>query len=83
MSLSRAEVRADLELWSRAGLLSEPAENFDPTEPRIKAKIAEYQRMRSGPEFAQAVDRYDDAPSAQRRVAVSQLATNPALVFAN
>lgn len=56
--LSQAEVRADLNLWNRAGLGhsalsgSDPASSFD-----YERRVATYQRLRSGPEYAAEVAR--------------------------
>ncbi len=56
---TRAEVRADLELWKRAGL-----DDFwrgeatpDTFSRGYRMAYAEYVRMRSGPEYQQEVER--------------------------
>lgn len=56
---TRAEVRADLELWKRAGLDDfHRGENTPDTFSREYRKAyAEYVRMRSGPEYQQEVER--------------------------
>ncbi|PWW46894.1 DUF4148 domain-containing protein [Melaminivora alkalimesophila] len=56
--LSRAEVQADLNLWRRAGL-----ENYTTSQGPAEAnaeqarRMAEYQRLRSGPEYRREVQR--------------------------
>ncbi len=47
-ALSRAEVQADLNLWNRAGLNQFSGEQFAADTPAYQAKLAEYQRLRSG-----------------------------------
>ncbi|WP_237174133.1 DUF4148 domain-containing protein [Paracandidimonas lactea] len=56
---TRAEVRADLELWKRAGLDDFwRGENTPDTFSReYRTAYAEYVRMRSGPEYQQEVER--------------------------
>lgn len=53
--VGRAEVQADLHLWQRAGL-GGPGE-VDTMSADYQAKLATYQRLRSGPAFAAEVDR--------------------------
>lgn len=70
---SRAEVKADFRLFARAGLSNyATSEQFDPYGNDFKRRAALYQRMRSGPEFAQEVERIEGA----RRPAVAT-ATGP------
>ena len=57
--LSRAEVLADLALWNRAGLNNYYYQlgefyNFD---AEYQQRLAQYQKMRSGPEFQEEVRR--------------------------
>jgi hypothetical protein len=57
-ALSRAEVQADLNLWNRAGLGQVNAGDRTPdADPTYQARVAEYQRLRSGPEFVAEVRR--------------------------
>jgi hypothetical protein len=64
--VSRAEVLADLHLWQRAGL-GETGE-ADTLSAGYQAKLAAYQRLRSGPAFAAEVERLQ-RPSSQRGTA--------------
>lgn len=56
-ALSRAEVQADLAMWSRAGLNAYPerAENYWDAE--YQQRLARYQRLRSGPEYLAELQR--------------------------
>ncbi|MFW7342368.1 DUF4148 domain-containing protein [Pollutimonas sp. H1-120] len=56
---TRAEVRADLELWKQAGLdeFSSGEATPDTFSREYKAAYAEYIRLRSGPEYQQEVER--------------------------
>lgn len=57
-ALSRAEVQADLNLWNRAGLGQANAGDRTPdADPAYEARVAEYRRLRSGPEFVAEVRR--------------------------
>lgn len=57
-ALSRAEVQADLNLWNRAGLGQANAGDRTPdANPGYQASLAEYNRLRSGPEFVAEVRR--------------------------
>ena len=57
-ALSRAEVQADLNLWNRAGLGQANAGDRTPdADPAYQASLAEYRRLRSGPEFVAEVRR--------------------------
>ncbi|EER61769.1 conserved hypothetical protein [Acidovorax delafieldii 2AN] len=56
--LSRAEVLADLNLWARAGLLAYPSDEIGyASYPVYEARLAEYRRLRSGPEYLAEVRR--------------------------
>ena len=56
--VSRAETVADLNLWLRSGLgQSAYRDDFDPARGSYRAKLAMYQRLRQGPEFAAEVAR--------------------------
>lgn len=56
--LSRAEVQADLNLWNRAGLGQANSGDRTPdADPAYEARLAEYRRLRSGPEFVAEVRR--------------------------
>ncbi len=56
--LSRAEVAADLALWSRAGLrnVGQGDHSFI-ADPANEQRLAEYRRLRSGPEYLAEVRR--------------------------
>ena len=55
---TRAEVQADLNLWNRAGLGQANAGDRTPdADPAYEARVAEYRRLRSGPEFVAEVRR--------------------------
>ena len=57
-TLSRAEVLADLVLWRRAGLDAfAPGEAASLSNPAYASRFAEYQRLRSGPEYLAEVSR--------------------------
>lgn len=60
--LTRAEVRADLAMWQRAGL---PAlvnsEAYDPRDPEVLRRMAEYTRLRNGPEYLAELRRLQPA----------------------
>ena len=58
----RSEVMADFNLFARAGLRDYATrETFDPYAAEPRRRIALYQRMRAGPEFAQEVARLEGA----------------------
>lgn len=60
--LTRAEVRADLEMWQRSGmaqLIDEKA--YDPSTPEAQHALAEYERLRAGPGFRAEVMRLEHA----------------------
>jgi hypothetical protein len=53
---TRAEVQADLAMWQRAGLGNfYNSEVADPLDPRAQSKVAEYERLRNGPEYKAAL----------------------------
>ena len=57
-ALSRAEVQADLNLWNRAGLSgSNSGESYADNTPAYAARLAQYQRQRSGAEYQAEVTR--------------------------
>ena len=57
-ALSRAEVLADLSLWTRAGLREySQGERSIVDSPDYAAKLAEYHRLRSGPAYQAEVRR--------------------------
>ena len=57
-SLSRAEVQADLNLWNRAGLSGmNTGEGYADTNSDYAARLAQYQRARSGAEYQAEVRR--------------------------
>lgn len=56
--LTRAEVIADLSLWKRAGLQAyQGGESHDTFSPAYERSLAEYQRLRNGPEYLAEVRR--------------------------
>ena len=56
--LTRAEVIADLNLWKRAGLHTyQSGESQEMFNPAYERALAEYQRLRSGPEYLAEVRR--------------------------
>jgi len=56
----RSEVAADFNLFARAGLAGyQTSDNFDPYSAQGRQRIATYQRLRSGPEFAREVARIE------------------------
>ena len=57
-SLSRAEVQADLNLWNRAGLSgANSGRGYADNTPAYAARLAQYQRQRSGAEYQAEVTR--------------------------
>ncbi|OUM00326.1 hypothetical protein [Variovorax sp. JS1663] len=59
-AVSRAETVADLNLWLRAGLgQTAYREGYDPTRADNRARMAMYQRLRNGPEYAAEVARME------------------------
>ena len=53
---TRAEVQADLAMWQRAGLGNfYNSEVADPLDPQAQSKVAEYERLRNGPEYKAAL----------------------------
>ncbi|WP_312307221.1 DUF4148 domain-containing protein [Pulveribacter sp.] len=62
--LSRAEVLADLALHRRAGLDAQGSSEILPVgNADYERRLAEYQRLRSGPEYLAEVRRFGGAPS--------------------
>lgn len=60
---TRAEVLADLEMWDRAGMNRYPSETGYPDikhNADYQSNLSEYQRLRSGPEFQQAVQKLQE-----------------------
>lgn len=56
----RSEVVADFRLYARAGLAAlQSSEAYDPFSAQAQQRMAHYQRLRSGPEFAQEVQRIE------------------------
>ncbi|MBB1593116.1 DUF4148 domain-containing protein [Achromobacter sp. UMC46] len=57
-SKTRAEVRADLRLWTRAGLTELHRGELEPDVFGLdyRTRYAEYVRMRTGPEYQQALE---------------------------
>lgn len=57
---SRAEVRAEVEVWRQAGLDRYDMEGVDFTSRNYQQQLAEYQRLRSGPEYEAALRRNEN-----------------------
>lgn len=61
-AVTRAQVLADLEMWDRAGMNQYPSE-AGYTDVRNDAgyqrNLSEYQRLRSGPEYQEAVHKLE------------------------
>lgn len=57
--LSRAEVIADLNLWKRVGLqaYTNRGDSYEFFNPAYERALAEYQRLRNGPEYLAEVRR--------------------------
>lgn len=56
--VARVEVQADWALWQRAGLGSyQMGERSLASDPVYQQRLAEYQRMRSGPEYLAEIQR--------------------------
>ncbi|WP_311223363.1 MULTISPECIES: hypothetical protein [unclassified Acidovorax] len=63
--VSRAEVQADWNLWQMAGLGQyQVGEGSPAADPLYAQRLAEYQRMRSGPEYVAEVRRLGGETSA-------------------
>jgi len=60
--VSRAMVEADRNLWLRAGL-AELGEHDDAVTPTYRERMANYERMRNGPEFAIELSRLSGGAS--------------------
>ena len=55
---TRAEVRADLAMWQRAGLGSlYDRDAYNPFDLEIQRRMAEYRRLRNGPEYLAELQR--------------------------
>ena len=62
--VTTAEVMADWNLWQRAGLgRYQVGEGSPANDPMYAQRLAEYQRLRSGPEFGAEVRRLGGEPS--------------------
>lgn len=63
--VSRAEVQADWNLWQKAGLgMYQVGEGSPAADPMYQQRYAEYQRLRSGPEYVAEVRRLGGETSA-------------------
>jgi hypothetical protein len=61
---TRAEVKADLELAQRAGLLPLlSAETYDPSSAEARRAQARYEQLRNGPDYQAARQRHDAGQS--------------------
>jgi len=68
-AVRRSEVQADTALYARAGLLNDQAyQQFQQPKAVIGQRVATYERMRSGAEFAQEVERMEARPSRMARI---------------
>ena len=59
---SRAEVRADTEIWKESGLAAlDMAGEItpDPSTPQYRAAKARYEALRQSPQFAERVKKYE------------------------
>ena len=59
---SRAEVRADVEIWRESGLANlDMAGEItpDPTSPQYRAAKARYEALRQSPQFVERVKKYE------------------------
>lgn len=63
-ALSRAEVQADLALWNRAGLNVHGDSDLQSWDAGYQQRLAQYQRLRSGPEYQAEVQRLGGAVTA-------------------
>lgn len=73
----RSEVAADFNLYQRAGLAAyQSSEAFDPYSAQGQRRIAAYQRMRNGPEFAREVARIEGTGSTLARAAATGTGTS-------
>lgn len=60
--ITRAEVRADLAMWQRAGLPElVDTERYDLLSPDVQRRLAEYTRLRRGPEYLAELRRLQPA----------------------
>ena len=62
---TRAEVRAEVEVWRQAGLDRYGMEVVDFTSQDYQQRLAEYQRLRSGPAYEAALRRQQDRDTAR------------------
>lgn len=58
-TLTRAEVKADLEIWNRAGMnqFSRGEQTKETFSPRYRQAFSEYVRMRNGDEYKLALQK--------------------------
>lgn len=63
-ALSRAEVQADLAMWNRAGLNVYRESDVNHWDADYQQRLAQYQRLRSGPEYLAEVQRLGGAVKA-------------------
>ena len=63
-ALSRAEVKADLALWTRAGLNQYARiDGIDSTNPDFRQRTAAYERLRNSPAYLAEVKQLQGVPS--------------------
>ncbi len=60
-ALSRAEVQADLALWHRVGMNVYTTGEYSNFDSAYEQRMAEYQKLRSGPEYPAEVSRLGGA----------------------
>ena len=63
---TRAEVKADLAMWQRAGLDVLYREGSDLPELEVQRRMAEYTRLRNGPEYVAELRRLQGRQSTAR-----------------
>lgn len=63
-ALSRAEVKADLALWTRAGLNQYATrDSVDTSSPDFRQRAAAYERLRNSPAYLAEVQRLQGTPT--------------------
>jgi len=63
-AVSRAEAEADRNVWLRSGMQQTAySDNDDPASAAHAAQLANYQRMRNGPEYRAELDRINGTTS--------------------
>lgn len=77
-AVSRAEIKADLNLWIKSGLVQVAnQDSFDPSNPAYRRQMETYQRLRNGPEFVAEVQRVEGTiANSGRRYSFAQFDTS-------